>query len=202
MIGGGIDLQLPTSKFNDSGFKTGLDLGYETNGNNRATGFDLEYAGNKFFISADGIFRTADNYDAGGNEEVLFSQFQKYNLSLQSGYKLSETQSIDANVIYDKATDVGYPALPMDVSLAEALITSFTHYYNPEDKALKSLETKLYFNTITHIMDDTKRPDVPIRMDMPGWSDTFGFYSKADAKKTNIILRLTLTDFTINPWPK
>jgi iron complex outermembrane receptor protein len=195
VIGGGIDLQLPTSKFNDSGFKTGLDLGYETNGNNRATGLDLEYAGNKFFISADGIFRTADNYDAGGNEEVLFSQFQKYNLSLQSGYKLSETQSIDANVIYDKATDVGYPALPMDVSLAEALITSFTHFYNPEDKALKSLETKLYFNTITHIMDDSKRPDVPIRMDMPGWSDTFGFYSKADAIKNKHHLTVNLNGF-------
>ena len=29
-------------------------------------------------------------------------------------------------------------------------------------------ETKLYFNTITHTMDDTKRPDVPIHMDMLG----------------------------------
>lgn len=194
-VGGGIDLQLPTSKFNGSGFKSGVDLGYETNGNIRATGLDLEYTGNKFFISTDGIFRKADNYDAGGNKEVRFSQFQKYNISLQSGYKFSETQSIDANVIYDKATDVGYPALPMDVSLAEALITSLTHYYNPEGKALKSLETKLYFNTITHIMDDTKRPDVPIRMDMPGWSDTFGFYSKANAIKNRHHLTFNLNGF-------
>jgi iron complex outermembrane receptor protein len=194
-IGGGIDLQLPLSKFNGSGFKTAIDLGYETNSNLRATGLDLEYAGSKFFISADGIFRKADNYDAGGNEEVLYSQFQKYNISLQSGYKFSETHSIDANIIYDKATDVGYPALPMDVSLAEALITSLTHYYNPEDKALKSLETKLYFNTITHIMDDTKRPIVPIRMDMPGWSDTFGFYSKADMVKNKHHLSFNLNGF-------
>ncbi|MEO1031823.1 MAG: TonB-dependent receptor [Bacteroidota bacterium] len=180
-VGGGIDLRLPSSKYTDSGLKTSADLGYETNGNFIATGLDLEYAGNKFFISADGIFRNSDNYDAGGNEEVAFSQFQKYNISLQSGYKFSETNSLDANVIYDRATDVGYPALPMDVSLAEALITSLTHYYRPQDKPLKSLETKLYFNTITHIMDDSNRPDVPIRMDMPGWSDTYGFYSKADA---------------------
>ncbi|GGW58912.1 iron complex outermembrane receptor protein [Winogradskyella epiphytica] len=183
VIGGGIDLKLPTSKFNGSGFKSGIDLGYETNGNYKTTGLDLEYTGNKFFISTDGIYRKSDNYDAGNNQEILYSQFEKHNISLQSGYKFSETQSIDANIIYDRATDVGYPALPMDVSLAEALITSLTHYYNPEDKALKSLETKLYFNTITHIMDDTKRPIVPIRMDMPGWSDTFGFYSKAELMK-------------------
>jgi len=179
-VGGGIDLKLPTSKFTDTGLKTSTDLGYETNGNFFATGIDIEYTGSKFYISADGILRKSDNYDAGGNQKVLFSQFKKYNISLQSGYKFSETQHIDANIIYDRATDVGYPALPMDVSLAEALITSLTHYYSPEEKSLKSLETKLYFNTITHIMDDSKRPDVPIRMDMPGWSDTYGFYSKAD----------------------
>ena len=194
-IGGGIDLKLPSSKFNGSGLKSGLDLGYETNGNYKATGLDLEYTGNTFFISADGIYRKSDNYDAGGNEEILYSQFEKYNISLKTGYKFSETQSIDANLIYDKATDVGYPALPMDVSLAEALIASLTHYYKPEDKALKSLETKLYFNTITHIMDDTKRPVVAIRMDMPGWSDTYGFYSKAELMKNKHHFTLNLNGF-------
>ena len=34
-------------------------------------------------------------------------------------------------------------------------------------------------------MDDTKRPNVPIHMDMPGWSETLGFYSKADLAKAN-----------------
>jgi iron complex outermembrane receptor protein len=194
-VGGGIDLQLPTSKFNESGLKTSVDLGYETNGNFIATGLDVQYSEKKFFISADGIFRKSENYKAGNGLEVLYSQFQKYNISLQSGYKLSETQNIDANIIYDRATDVGYPALPMDVSLAEALITSITHYYKPEDKALKALETKLYFNTITHIMDDTKRPVVPIRMDMPGWSDTYGFYSKANVLKGKHHITFNLNGF-------
>jgi iron complex outermembrane receptor protein len=31
-------------------------------------------------------------------------------------------------------------------------------------------------------MDDTKRPNVPIHMDMPGWSKTYGYYSKVKAK--------------------
>ena len=178
-VGGGIDLQLTSSKFYESGLKTNVDLGYETNGNYRVAGLDLEYSGNTFYMNADGIFRRSDNYDAGNTTEVLYSQFQKYNISLQSGFKLSENHAIDANIIYDKATDVGYPALPMDVSLAEALITSVTHNYANDSTFIKTLETKLYFNTITHIMDDSKRPDVPIRMDMPGWSDTYGFYSKA-----------------------
>ncbi|AUC82642.1 TonB-dependent receptor plug domain-containing protein [Lacinutrix sp. Bg11-31] len=194
-LGGGIDLKLPSSKFNETGLKTSLDLGYETNGNYKTTGLDLEYSGNRFYINADGIFRKSDNYDAGNNKEVLYSQFQKYNISLKTGYKLSENQSIDANIIYDKATDVGYPALPMDVSLAKALITSATHNYNNDSTFIQNLETKLYFNTITHIMDDSKRPDVPIRMDMPGWSDTYGFYSKATKNVNKHKLQLNVNGF-------
>ena len=194
-VGGGIDLQMPQSKFYGSGLKSSVDLGYETNGNYKSAGLDLEYVGNKFYINADGIFRKSDNYDAGDNNEILYSQFQKYNLSLQSGYKLSDNHVLDANIIYDKATDVGYPALPMDVSLAEAFITSLTHTYKNDSTRIKSWESKLYFNTITHIMDDSKRPDVPIRMDMPGWSDTYGFYTKATLKESKHSLLVNLNGF-------
>jgi iron complex outermembrane receptor protein len=206
-VGGGIDLQMPKSKFNGSGLKSSVDLGYETNGNYRIAGLDLEYVGDKFFANVDGIFRKSDNYDAGGHEEVLYSQFQKYNVSFQGGYKISENHVVDTNMIYDKATNVGYPALPMDVSLAEALIGSLSHTYSNDSTRIQSWETKLYFNTITHIMDDSQRPDVPIRMDMPGWSDTYGFYSKAilSQNKHNILVNLngfynrSLAEMTMYP---
>lgn len=194
-IGGGIDLQLTNSKFYQSGLKSSVDLGYETNGNYKTGGLDLEYSGDRFYLHADGIYRKSDNYDAGKNEEVLYSQFQKYNVSFQSGYKLNEYNILEGAVIYDKATDVGYPALTMDVSLAEALITSVAHKYANASSFVKSWESKLYYNTITHVMDDSKRPDVPIRMDMPGWSDTYGFYSKATATANHHALELSLNGF-------
>jgi iron complex outermembrane receptor protein len=194
-VGGGIDLKIAPSKFHDTGLKTSVDLGYETNGNYKVAGLDLEYSSDKFYINTDGIFRKSDNYDAGGNNEILYSQFQKYNVSFLGGYKLSEHHTLEGHVIYDKATDVGYPALPMDVSLAEAIITSLTHTYKNDSTRIKSLESKLYFNTITHIMDDSKRPDVPIRMDMPGWSDTYGFYSKATLKENKHNIRINLNGF-------
>lgn len=177
-IGGAIDLQLPESKFNNSGLKSSVDLGYETNGNYKTVGAELEYSNEKFYLNTDGIYRKSDNFDAGNNTEIPFSQFEKYNISALGGYKFSDNHSLDASIIYDKATDIGYPALPMDVSLAEAFITSLSHNYQSNLSYIKLWETKLYFNTITHIMDDSKRPIVPIRMDMPGWSDTYGFYSK------------------------
>lgn len=109
--------------------------------------------------------------------------------------KLSENKLIEAAVIYDKATDVGYPALPMDVSLAEALITSLKFQMLPESEFLKSWETKVYFNTIMHRMDDTTRPNVPVHMDMPGWSKTFGYYSHLKSVYKNHHFLLNINGF-------
>ena len=186
-IGGAIDLKLDKNNFSYVGSKliTGFDLGYESNSNTKIIGVEANYNDKKFFLNTYFIKRTAANYFDGNNNEVLFSQYNKYNFSAITGYKLSSTKKIGATLIYDKATDVGYPALPMDVSLAKAIIGSINYEYTNEKKFIHNLEAKIYANSITHVMDDTKRPNVAIHMDMPGWSDTYGFYTKIKAKKNN-----------------
>lgn len=184
-IGGAIDLKLDKSNFTnaDSKIITGFDIGYESNSNTKIIGAEINYSNEKFFINTDFIKRKASNYFDGNNNEVLFSQYSKYNFSAIAGYKISVTEKLGATLIYDKATDVGYPALPMDVSLAKAIIGSVSYEYSNKERFIKNLKTKIYANTITHVMDDTKRPNVAIHMDMPGWSDTYGFYIKIKAKK-------------------
>ena len=178
-IGGSIDLQRNRSGFSNLGWDAGINAGFESNSQQKILGTAINYANESFYIDTDFMFRDAENYTDGKGQEVLFSQFNKFNISAISGFSLAKNKLIEASVIYDKATDVGYPALPMDVSLAEALITSLKYEYVPETSKIENWETKIYYNTITHKMDDTKRPSVPIHMDMPGWSDTFGFYSRA-----------------------
>jgi iron complex outermembrane receptor protein len=184
-IGGAIDLKLDKNSFTsfDSKLVSGVDLGYESNSNTKIIGAEVNYSNQKFYINTDVIKRSASNYFDGNNNEVLFSQYTKYNFSAISSYKISSTEKVNATLIYDKATDVGYPALPMDVSLAKAIIGSLSYEYANSKTFINNLETKIYANSITHVMDDTKRPNVPIHMDMPGWSDTYGFYIKAKAKK-------------------
>ena len=181
-IGGSIDLKRSQRQFTNAGWEFFVNSGYETNNRQKIIGSAINYADSLFYVDTDIMFRDAENYRAGNNKEIEFSQFRKLNLSATSGYKLASNKNIEASVIFDRATDVGYPALPMDVSLAEALITSVKFNYKPNLEQIDNWETKLYFNTITHTMDDTKRPDVPIHMDMPGWSDTYGFYSKVNGK--------------------
>ncbi len=182
-IGGGINLKLDKSNFKPSGWSGSLETAFETNNKMRVFGGELNYSDEKFYLNTDAIYRKADNYKAGGNTEVNFSQFEKYNFAVNSGYKLAEDKSISATLIYDEARDVGYPALTMDVSLARAVIGSVSFNQDTLFGSLSNWETKVYYNTIKHVMDDTTRPDVIVHMDMPGWSDTAGFYTQANLSK-------------------
>lgn len=186
-IGGAIDLKLDKNNFTNEYKKivAGIDVGYESNSNTKIIGAEANYSSKKFYLNTDFINRNAGNYFDGNNNEVLFSQYSKYNFSTIAGYKISATEKLGATFIFDKATNVGYPALPMDVSLAKASIASVNYEYKNNHGLFNYIDAKLYANTITHVMDDTKRPNVPIHMDMPGWSDTYGFYVKSNIIKNN-----------------
>ncbi|MFD0796392.1 TonB-dependent receptor [Maribacter chungangensis] len=184
-IGGALDMRLEKSNFRPLGWVTAIETGFESNNSAQIIGGELNYSGERFYADTDIIYRKAENYLAGGGQEVGFSQFTKYNLSVNSGYKIADGQKLLASFIFDEAVDVGYPALPMDVSLARAFIGSVSWVQDDFIGGLTQWETKLYANSITHIMDDSQRPDVPIRMDMPGWSDTYGYYTQARLLKDN-----------------
>lgn len=181
-IAGSIDLSRRKTGFGER--QTGeaslggmIFSGFETNNRQKIGGGSVFHTREKFFADADITFRHAENYRAGGGKEVEFSPFTKYNVSVISGWKLNEHQELEASLIYDKAVRVGYPALPMDVGRAEAFIASAEYGRHHVSESVNRWKTKLYHNTITHIMDDSRRPDVPVRMDMPGRTRTTGFYS-------------------------
>ncbi len=194
-IGGSIDLVRKRSGFSALGWNGGLKGGYEFNSRQKIVGAVLNYSGNRFYFDSDFMLRDATNYKAANKQEILYSQFRKFNFSAVGGFALNQNKIIEGSVIYDKANDVGYPALPMDVSLAEAIISSVKYEFSPNSPNIHNWETKIYYNTITHRMDDTKRPSVPIHMDMPGWSDTYGFYSKLNGMLDNHHFKIDLNSF-------
>ena len=176
-IGGALDLRLRKTGFNADPYTATATAGYEANGHLQVYGADGAYSSHSVYVNGGAFYRHADNYKAGGGEKLDFSQFQKVNAFVNGGLRLAEHDMTEATFIFDRATDVGYPALNMDVAKAEAFITSLSYKHLFQDNRLESWETKVYYNHITHVMDDTKRPDVEIHMDMPGKSWTAGAYS-------------------------
>lgn len=162
-----------------------------------------EFSSAKSFANASLSFRKAGAYYAGGGQKIAFSQYQKYNASVAVGRKIGTQGALQADIIFDKAQNVGYPALPMDVSLAQAIIGSVSYktFFGKEKSA--TWETKLYANQITHVMDDSQRPEVPIRMDMPGKNQTLGLSSKISQGgsflQLNAYTNLSTAEMTMYP---
>ena len=178
-IGGSLDLKLNKAGFHASAplYSIGATAGYETNGNVQAYSVTGSASARAFYTNGGFSYRHAECYKEGGGHTVDFSQFQKINIFDNFGIRLARYDVLEGTVIYDRATDVGYPALNMDVSLAEAVITSLAYRHTYTGEHLRTWENKVYYNHIKHVMDDTHRPDVEIHMDMPGRSKTAGLYS-------------------------
>ena len=173
-IGGSLDLKLRKIGFEANPRQINLSAGHEWNGHLQVYGADAAFSGRRAYLNTGVFSRAADCYQVGGGQLLNFSQFSKFNLFANAGVRLTDTDVLESTVIFDRATDVGYPALNMDVSKAQGFITSLSYKHRFSGAGW---ETKVYYNHIIHIMDDTTRPDVAIHMDMPGDSWTTGLYS-------------------------
>ncbi|MGQ8870447.1 TonB-dependent receptor plug domain-containing protein [Myroides sp. TSA_177.3] len=183
-IAGSIDLKRKSTGFSPYNQWTGgYQSGFEFNNKQFYNLGNISFSTKKWATDASIAYRTAQNYEDGKNQEVNHSQYKKFNTSLGIAHKTSELSSVRVDAIFDVAKDVGFPALPMDLWLSRAIITSISYKQLFEDRFIKAWDSKAYFNAIEHYMDDTTRPENLVHMDMPGWSTTYGLVSKADFKK-------------------
>ncbi|MBU2950399.1 TonB-dependent receptor [Tamlana agarivorans] len=195
-VAGSIDLKRKSTAFGraktwDGAYQTG----FEFNNKQFFNLGNMSYSSDKLVVDASMSHRKADDYSDGNNDEVDHSQFTKFNTSLGLAYKTSDLSSLRVDAIFDQANDVGYPALPMDLSLSRALITSVAFKQFFEKGLVKVWDSKVYFNAVEHYMDDTTRPENLVHMDMPGWSTTYGLISKVNLKGENYTAEIQLNAY-------
>ncbi len=186
-IGGTVDMSLQEPNMKSSlPFYSSLGVGYESVSKGRNVLFSSGYSNPKWAFGFDGVYRKNGNYTDGNNKTITFSQFQKTNIHSVLKLTPDSTRSFKLDLLYDDARNVGYPALPMDVGVAKATLVALEYQRNSKIQ----LKAKVYFNTIRHVMDDSKRDSlyllknapegksdtVYMRMDMPGKSSTLGAY--------------------------
>ena len=196
-VGGSVDLTLKDPEnYGIRPFSSTLSFGYESVSNSRNILFSTGYTKNKWAWGLNSIYRKNELYRAGNGEKVNFSQFEKYNIHSVLKFTADSISVLRADILWDLAKDVGYPALPMDVSRARAALVALEYQRNNPKYDLKA---KIYYNSIHHVMDDSARDSlfflensdngvidsVYMRMDMPGWSNTFGTYVQAVVKLNN-----------------
>lgn len=198
-VGGHINLKLADARCGCESpeFSGSFSSSYQSNANAFYEALSLNYAAQKFGLRATGSYRKSGDYRDGRNQKVNFSGFEKFNYSLAGVADLGRHWLLKANFISDDGWHIGYPALPMDVGYAYARIGALSLGRHNENARWRHWEMKVYANRIVHYMDDTRRPDVAMHMDMPGESLTMGAYAEGSrqlAGKHELSLRADVSD--------
>jgi len=207
-VAGSIDLKRKSTPFGlEQKWGGAYQTGFESNNGQLFHLGNLAYSGEKLAADGSVSFRKAGNYRAGNNKVVGHSQYGKFNASMGLAHKTGDLSSVRLEAIYDRAKDVGFPALPMDLWLSRAVIASAAYKQLFERGTAQLWDAKLYFNAVEHYMDDTARPENPVHMDMPGWSTTYGLASGISLKngrhaseiRMNLYDNLSIAEMTMYP---
>lgn len=177
-IGGTLNFRLAAPDTSRKKRLTGVfNSGYQTASQGFYESMALNYAIDKWAFRASGTFRKSSDYRSGSGKIISFSGFQKLNGTFGARYQISDQTSVRMDLLFDEGRNIGYAALPMDVGYAAAKIMSITLDHAAASRNKLAWQAKVYGNSIRHYMDDTHRPNVPMHMDMPGFSETLGVQS-------------------------
>ena len=93
---------------NEQPYFSSVGFGYESVSRSKNVLFSVGLGQNKWAWLADGVYRKTENYRAGNNQIIPFTQFEKTNLHIAFKFSPTKISSFKADVLYDVARNVGY----------------------------------------------------------------------------------------------
>lgn len=153
--------------------------------------------------------KNSGNYTAGNSSPIANSSFRKENVKFNTLYKSSDNTTHGLEYIYDHSADVGYPSLIMDTRRTDMNMISYQLGMKNINDVILSWDTRVYYNSISHLMDDYDRSDEEIinrsvmpgmYMPMDGTTETMGFLTKNKLLLGDDILKLTMEVFRMNAF--
>lgn len=182
-----------------------VEAGYELNGLAQRARVDINGSAGDVAARVGYVHRLAHDIKAGNGVPLRGSGLLKHNANLAINWRIDAVSSITAHVIYDRASDIGYPALLMDTRLAEAVIG--TMHWRKRWSSSAAASVRLYANTVTHTMDDFSRSEAQVRsrafmpnmrMPMDGTSTTAGVIGDVAFTTTTSVLSFTVDAWALN----
>ncbi len=169
----------------------------------------VDYSSGNFATLLSYSVKNAGNYTAGNSSSIGNSSFRKENIKLNTLFNSSQNISHGLEYIYDHSADVGYPALIMDTRSTEMNMISYQLSMKNVSDVILSWDTRVYYNSISHLMDDYDRSDEEIMnravmpgmyMPMDGTTETMGFLTKNKLLLGKDVLKLTMEVFRMNAF--
>lgn len=153
--------------------------------------------------------KRSSDYRAGNNTMINNSSYSKENLKFNLSYNSDESINHSVEYIYDHSADVYYPALIMDTRYTHMNMASYNLKLKNLGNEYYDFDTKVYYNSVEHLMDDYDRSEEEInnRIVMPGMympmygeTKTFGLNSRVKKMLSNGILSLSFEGYNMNAF--
>jgi iron complex outermembrane receptor protein len=143
---------------------------YYSNSNYWKNAISALYSNKKYFVTGSFSNRKSSDYYAGDSKLINLSSFEKSNLYLHSGMKISDNFDSKVTLIYDHTLFAEFPALIMDADDAKTFVFSWDNHFEKISDYMSNFNIKVYGNSVKHLMTDYKRSDLEInnRVIMPG----------------------------------
>ena len=151
-----------------------LEGGYEVNGNGITGRGSITAVGKKMDISLQGGGISFDDYK-NGNGEVIPSSFETYNYAVKLGVNPGINQRLQVNWRQSFGKDIAHVSLPMDSPKDNSSIISVDYGARNLGKKLMTLNAKVYYSFIDHLMTNENRPNFKmVESSSPVTSKTYG----------------------------
>lgn len=157
-FGGVIDLQTQVQTYtSDNPIHVHAQQSWESNwnGNKEFVGITGNYKWVYYNISA-GLKKYGNYKD--GNDNIVDSEFSKYNMGGKLGFKLAEHHTLLLSYQDANGRDVRFPALPMDERKDDTQLSSIDYATEDLPGIIKYAKVKMYHSKVRHEMDNKYRP--------------------------------------------
>jgi iron complex outermembrane receptor protein len=179
-FGGTINFKSSSPTFTDSVEPVGrLGTSYESNGNIFRTEGVGGITGPAIDLKVFGSYSMGSNYTDGEGVEIP-SGFNRLNWGGKLGFKLSEKQNIGLMVSNNRAKDVDFPSLPMDLRNDDTWLVNTNHTAWFYDKSITSVNTTIYYTKVNHLMDNFDKVIVPRTVDAETLAKTLNYGGRSE----------------------
>lgn len=158
-----------------------LSTGYESNGQIFRSEGMAGLRGRKYDISLLAAYSQGKDYTS-GNGTVIPGNFERRSIGADIGIGIGKKQQLRLTAFNNYASNVDFPALPMDLRKDNTWMFQVRHDFNINRPLLKKWSTSLYGSLVDHQMDNLLKVINPRTVNSSTPSETTNYGGRTEGK--------------------
>ena len=182
VFGGTINFKSSEPRFSNNLKPFGrVGTSFETNGNIFRTEGVGGFSSKQIDLSLFGSLSQGNDY-TDGSDTLVQADFNRLNWGGKLGFKLGEKQKLGILISNNRAHDVDFVTLPMDLRNDNTWLASANHSMVFYNKKLSSWKTAFYYTEVNHLMDNLSKDSSPRTVDAVSDAATMNYGGRSELR--------------------